>query len=116
MPIPNDSLNRWWVDAASVNPELANDLRPSLVAFLAFDHARMPAIAGTGFIIAGMPGFALVISAKHVLAEGVLNIQRPIPRHSALALFIPGSAKTPSIHPEKLKAIWMGSEHAALLL
>lgn len=115
MPIRNDPLNRWWVDVSSVNPAIVNALRPSLVAFLAFDHGRMPSIAGTGFVIAGMPDFALVISAKHVLSEGVLKIQRPVPAYSASALFVPPSLRTPSLNPERLKAIWMGAEYAGLL-
>lgn len=115
MPIPNDTLNRWWIDASSVNPEMVNALRPSLIAFLAFDHGREPKITGTGFVISGMPDIALVISAKHVLQEGVLNIQRPVPRYSPSAQFVPASLKTPSLHPEKLKAIWVGSGYGGLL-
>jgi hypothetical protein len=115
MPIPDDPLNRWWVEASSANPTLVSDLRPTLIAFLAFDHGRTPRIAGSGFVIAGMPDLALVVTAKHVLSEGVVNIQRPVAAYSASALFVPNSAKIPSLSPEKLKGIWMGSEHADLL-
>ena len=115
MPIPSDPLSRWWVDVSSANPAIVDGLRPSLVAFLAFDHGHVPRLAGTGFVIAGGSDLAIVISAKHVLSEGVLNIQQPVPRHSPSALFVPASSKTPSLHAAKLRALWMGSESADLL-
>jgi len=115
MPIPNDDQNRWWVDASSANPEKINSLRPSLIAFLAFDHNRIPSIAGSGFIIAGMPDYALVISAKHVLLEMVFDIQQPVKKYDTSSPFIPKSFKMPSLEPTKLKSIWMGSENADLL-
>lgn len=115
MPIPNDPLSRWWVEVSSTNPEIVDGLRPSLVAFLAFDQGHVPNLAGTGFVIAAGADLAIVISAKHVLSECVLSIQRPMPRHSPSALFVPESAKTPSLHAAKLRAIWMSSESADLL-
>ncbi|MCL5977861.1 MAG: trypsin-like peptidase domain-containing protein [Nitrospirae bacterium] len=115
MPIPNDPENRYWVDISSANPKFVDELRPCLVGFLAFDYGRMPELAGTGFFIGAGTGHALVITAKHVLTEGVLNIQRPIPRHAPSALFIPDSSKKPLLHEEKVRAIWMGSEIADML-
>ena len=69
MPIPNDPLSRWWVEVSSANPGIVDGLRPSLVAFLAFDHGHVPNLAGTGFVIAAGADLAIVISAKHVLSE-----------------------------------------------
>lgn len=115
MSIPNDPLNRFWVDASAINPNLVNDLRPALVAFLAFDHGRVPRIAGSGFIIAGKPDHALILTAKHVLSQGVLNIQQPRPLYATSALFVPASLLTPTLNPEKLKVIWMGSKSSGLL-
>lgn len=115
MSIPNDPLNRLWLDASSMNPNLVNDLRPTLVAFLAFDRGRLPRIAGSGFVIAGTPDIALVLTAKHVLSEGVLSIQQPLPVYAASALFVPASLRTPTLNPEKLKVIWMGSQSSGLL-
>ena len=89
MPIPNDTENRYWLDISSANPKLMDEFRPCLVAFLAFDNGRMPGLAGTGFVIGAGIGHALVITAKHVLTEGVLNIQRPLSRHAPSALFVP---------------------------
>lgn len=115
MPIPNDSLGRYWIDVSADNPKFVNELRPCLVGFLAFDYEQRPELAGTGFVIGENTDFALVISAKHVLSEGVLKIQRPVPRHSPSALFVPVSSRTPILHEAKLRAIWMGSESADLL-
>lgn len=117
MPIPSDPSNRWWVDVSNENPHLVNDFRPTLVGLLAFDHGNAPSLAGSGFVIAvgTNPKFAVVISAKHVVQEGVLNIQRPVPRHAPSALFVPESSKTPSIHKDKLRAVWLGSNSADAL-
>lgn len=115
MPIPNDPQNRYWVDVSSDNPKLVDVFRPCLVAFLAFDRGRMPGLAGTGFVIAASTGHAIIITAKHVLTEGILNIQRPVPRHAPSALFVPASSKTPLLHEENLRALWMGAESGDML-
>ncbi len=115
MPIPNDLQNRYWVDISSANPKLVDEFRPCLVGFLAFDYGQVPDLAGTGFIIGAGTTYALAITAKHVLTEGVLKIQRPVPRHAPSALFVPASSKAPLLHEEKLRAIWMGSESADML-
>ncbi|MDO9372399.1 MAG: trypsin-like peptidase domain-containing protein [Gammaproteobacteria bacterium] len=123
MPIPNDPKNRDWLDVSSANPKLVDEFRPCLVGFLAFDHGQVPGLAGTGFVTSSfnfapnktIADLALVITAKHVLTEGVLKIQRPDPRHAPSALFIPASAKTPLLHEEKLRAVWMGHESGDLL-
>jgi hypothetical protein len=115
MPIPGDSLNREWVDASSHNPTFVDEYRPCLIAFLAFDHGHVPRIAGSGFIIGHSEDLAIALTAKHVLTEGVLGIQRPSPRHAPSALFVPTSATMPSIDESRLRACWMGSEIADLL-
>jgi hypothetical protein len=115
MPIPNDLAKRWWVEAAGANPELVDSFRPTLVAFLAFDRDRIPQLTGTGFVVAAESEFALVISAKHVFTEGVLRAQRPTPGHAASALIIHRQDKIPSIEPDRLKVMWMGSANAAML-
>lgn len=115
MPIPNDPENRYWIDVSNANPKLVDELRPCLVSFLAFNYGHEPDFAGTGFVIGANTDSAIVITAKHVLTEGVLNIQRPVPRHAPSALFVPASAKTPILHEEKLRAMWMSSENADLL-
>jgi hypothetical protein len=79
LPIPDDELNREWVPMSDEGPnkDLYDELRANLIAFLAFSRGRMAQFAGTGFIIAGAKKFAVVLTAKHVLDEGVLRIQRP---------------------------------------
>ena len=123
MPIPNDPMKRHWVDISSVNPKHVEELRPCLVSFLAFDYGQVPDLAGTGFVIGTfnfapnkkIADIALVITAKHVLTEGVLKIQRPVPRHAPSALFIPASSKAPLLQEEKLRALWMGAESGDML-
>ncbi|WP_177171096.1 trypsin-like peptidase domain-containing protein [Nitrosospira multiformis] len=90
-----------------MNPNLVDDFRPCLVAFVAFDHGNKPGLAGTGFIIGTGENIALVITAKHVLTEGVLNIQRPVPRYAPSAIFVPASSLAPAIEKEKLRAMWL---------
>lgn len=106
-----DTLGRQWIEIAAENPELVDSFRPCLVAFVGFDRGSKPGLAGTGFLIAGGANLGLVITAKHVLAEGVLNIQRPVPRHSPSALFISASSLIPDIRKEKLRCLWLDSTH-----
>ena len=115
MPIPHDIEKRWWVEISGTNPVLVDSLRPTLVAFLAFDKNRVPRIAGTGLIVAAASDFALVVSAKHVFTEGIMKAQRPYPMHAPTATFILKHDKIPSLAPDKLKVIWMGSKNAAML-
>lgn len=123
MPIPNDPQNRHWVDISDANPERVDDFRPCLVGLMAHDYGYKPDIAGTGFVTTGFnfspnkknTDLALAITAKHVLTEGVLNIQRPVPRHAPSALFVPASSRTPSLSEEKLRGSWMGSKSADML-
>lgn len=115
MTIPNDPLLRWWVDASATNPLQVNAFRPSLLALMAFGPGREPRFAGTGFIIAGSSGASFAITAKHVLTEGVVPFQRPMPAYAPSSQFIPDRLTRPSIDPEKLKIVWMGSQHAGML-
>lgn len=114
MPIPGDFQSRWWVEASGVNPKAVEEYRPALIAFIAFDRGRQASIAGSGFIIAGNPQYALAITAKHVLTEGVARIQRP-QFHAPSALFVSPNTQKPSLDPEKMKIIWMGAKHAAMV-
>lgn len=114
MPIPYDLEKRWWVEASGTNPVLVDSFRPALVAFLAFNKDRVPRIVGTGFVVAAASDFALVVSAKHVFTEGVLNAQRPHRGHASSALFIHKQDRIPSLKPDKLKVAWMGRKNAAM--
>ncbi len=115
MPIPHDPEKRWWVEVAGVNPDQVESFRPTLVGFLAFDKDRIPQLVGTGFIVAAESEFALVISAKHVLTEGVLRAQRPVPSHAPSALIVHERDIIPSIEPDRLKVVWMGTTNSATL-
>jgi hypothetical protein len=115
MPIPQDPENRWWVEVAEANPGWKDAFRNALVAFLAFDKDRIPHLAGTGFVIGAASQALLVISAKHVFTEGVLRAQRPSPGHASSALFVHPYDRLPSLEPERLKVIHLGSATAMML-
>jgi hypothetical protein len=117
MPIPNDPLGRSWSELVVADNALADGLRSCIVAFIAFDSALGARIAGTGFIVAGAPDYALVMTAKHVLSEGVWQFQRRSQgfAYSTPREFLPLAAITPSIDPVRLKVIWMDAAHANML-
>lgn len=115
MSIPNDPLQRWWLEVGPQNPQLVEQLRPIMLAFMAFGPGREASFAGSGFIIAGSPEFALAITAKHVLTEGVGRAQAPWSRHAASAVFVNSGAPALTLDPQKLKILWMGSQHADML-
>ncbi len=115
MTIPGDAEERWWVEVAGNNQTRVDELRPALLAFVAFSPGWKANIEGCGFIIAGHPNFAAVITAKHVLLEGVFRTQKPRPKFASSALFVPKSSTLPSLDPKSLKVVWMGSKHAAML-
>lgn len=115
MTIPGDTLNRWWAEAAGANPSRVDEMRPALVAFMAFNPGQEPSFWGTGFVIAGGPDFALVVTARHVLIEGIARAQRPRSIHASTALFVDRGATFPSLDPKRLKALWMGSQNADMM-
>lgn len=99
MPLPHnlDPEERWWIDVSAANPALENSMRPTLMAFFAFDKNRTPQLAGTGFIMGSNQQCAIVVSAKHVFAEDILKHQRPHTRHSSSALFVSKRNRIPSL-------------------
>jgi len=113
--IPGDTLNRWWVEASGENQELVDDLRPALIAFVSFSPDGDAKIVGTGFIIAGDPKAALVVTAKHVLLEGAFRIQYPHPKFDPTSHFIPEKLTRPSIEPKDMKIVWMDSNNGLMM-
>ena len=115
MPISNDPLNRYWVEAAESNPALVDNFRSTLFGFLAFNAARQASFVGSGFIIAATREFALVLTAKHVICDGVLRIQRPVPRYHPSSIFVSPNSTKPLLEPSVLKAVWAGEHHAKMM-
>jgi hypothetical protein len=76
----DDSLKRAWVELAHSNPDLLSSFRKVLLAFHASDDNKNMGTAGTGLIVADTPELLFFISAKHVIEEGVLKIQKPYTR------------------------------------
>jgi len=116
MPISSDPLKRKWLDVTSVNPQLVNQFRPSLVSFLAFDRNRRAQFMGSGFVVGDNKqyGYGMVFTANHVL-DGIKDFQRPEQRHaiSALPEFI--VQQKISIEPSDLKVLWMGEKDASMM-
>ena len=86
MTIPDDALRRQWVEAAPANADRVRSHAGGLVAFLAFGRDREAQFAGTGFVIGQHDLGAIVLTAKHVLTEGVVNVQTPHLLHAPSAL------------------------------
>lgn len=114
MSISNDPSNRKWLDVSSVNPNLVNEFRPTIVSFLAFDRKKNTKLLGTGFIIAGDEQCAIVLTAKHVL-DGVQQFQKPNPLHAPSALSEFTTQPKVSLNPSDLKVVWMGQKNALMM-
>ncbi|WP_127997174.1 trypsin-like peptidase domain-containing protein [Piscinibacter defluvii] len=112
--VHGDPERRAWIEVSGANPDEVERLKPTLVAFLAFNRERTPRLAGTGFVIAGDPGLALVVTAKHVLAEGVSQFQGLGRTSAPSAIFVPDRPNL-SLSPEHLKAVWVDGRSAGLL-
>lgn len=112
--VHGDPERRAWIEVSGVNPDEVERLKPTLVAFLAFDRERTPRLAGTGFVVAGDTGLALVATAKHVLTEGVSQFQGLGRANAPSAIFVPDRTNV-STEPEYLKAVWLGGRSAGLL-
>jgi hypothetical protein len=115
MTIPGDAENRWWVEASGNNQSLADELRPALIAFVSFSPGGEANIEGTGFITAGDPKAAVVVTAKHALIEGAFRTQFPHPKFDPSSLFIPKKLTKPSIEPKDMKILWMDSNSGLMM-
>jgi hypothetical protein len=115
MPIPDDPLCREWVELHDDNPNLVDDFRPSLISIMATDANRRVGLAGSGFFMASGEGVGVVLTAKHVLQAGVLDIQRPHRPYarSVLPEFLP--PQMPNIERGKIAAIWDNGEYGMAL-
>lgn len=115
MPIPQhiDPMQREWLEFHVVD-HFRRQLSGGIVAFLAFGPGQQAQLAGTGFVIGSSGRDALVVTARHVLTEGVFQTQQPRQRHatSALPEFLPLNRQRISVDPSKLRALWFGEETA----
>lgn len=94
-----------------------NGIRSSLVGFYAIGPKFTPQFLGTGFIVGiSEEGFLIVLTAKHVVVQGALEVQEPFNRRTASAPSILFEPNQPSIEPNNLRAIWMGIDNADVLL
>ena len=81
MQMKDDPLGRAWVELAQENPIFAASLRKALIAFHGTDANVNLGTAGTGFIVAYTDEWLFFVSAKHVISEGILKIQKPYTRY-----------------------------------
>lgn len=102
--IPNDPLNRCWVQAEITDPHHFDKV---LVSLLAFDQNMRASLVGTGFIIAASPQSALVVTAAHNL-EGMTKAQTPwtLSHPSALPEFAVGSTQGLSLDRQFFRAVY----------
>lgn len=77
-------------------------LRSSLVSFVATDADHNHKVMGTGFIVAGNDQMAVVVTAKHVVADAIFH-QRKYTRIPTSPLL---EMPRPLIEPKDMKAFW----------
>lgn len=115
MVLPFDLLGRKWLDLGASNPNLIKELRPLLVFFVAFDRARKATALGSGVITADFQGAAVALTARHVLAEFAVSAQKPHINQSSSLFQEFKVGDHLSVHPEHMKAGWMGQNSASFL-
>ncbi len=115
--IPDDNLGRSWVQA-NLEDDFRRKLSSGIVVFIGFGPNRKAQLAGTGFVIGTNKRDGIVITAKHVLTEGIVLAQKPNRKSHASTLdqFIPKSAKQPIVNKERIRAIWMGESAADMCI
>ena len=115
MSLPGDPLRRWWVELSGANPALADSFRPALGTIVAYDRDHVAGIAGTAFIVGAEGQFALAVTAKHVLTEGVAQHQRPHRRYVPSSVFQHAHNATLSLEPNAFKVFVLGASSALAL-
>jgi hypothetical protein len=110
LQLPKD---HYWGEFVRREDPFWNGIRSLLVAFIAFGPEFTPQFIGTGFVIgADNQGMLLVLTAKHVIEEGAIEVQgRPFDRHPTAPAILFERDK-PQIGPKSLRAVWMGSDSA----
>jgi hypothetical protein len=106
---------QFWGEYLRTDDHLWTGIRRSLVGFFAIDAQGSPRFLGTGFVIATGEEFLLVLTAKHVVVDGALEVQAPNKSRTPLSelLFEPVQ---PLIEPRSLRAVWMGPRYSDVLL
>jgi hypothetical protein len=106
----------FWGEYVRTDDPFWNGVRTSLVGFYAIGPKFTPKFLGTGFVIGtSTEGFLLILTAKHVVVDGAIQIQMPDTRRAASAPNILFEPNQPSIEPKKLRAVWMGTDNSDIL-
>jgi hypothetical protein len=105
-----------WVQYERVDDAFWSSLRSVLVNFVAFRKSGKPEQLGTGFVIDVLAdGYLVVLTAKHVVERGNIQVTRKGPVRAPNAPSILFEAEEPDISPEAMVAVWMGSATGDIL-
>jgi hypothetical protein len=103
----------YWSEAVRTDDPFWSGARSSLVAFVGIGPGFSPQHLGTGFIIGtDKEGLLLVLTAKHVVEDGAIRVQRVNGRRAPSAPGILFDTEKPKIGPMDFRAVWMGAKDA----
>jgi hypothetical protein len=106
----------FWSEFVRTTDPFWNGVRSSLVGLYAISPEFTPQFLGTGFVVGtSEEGFLLVLTAKHVVVEGAIQVQIPYRRRTSSAPSVLFESNQPSIEPKNLRAVWMGTDSADIL-
>ena len=106
----------FWSEFVRTTDPFWNGVRSSLVALYAIGPKFTPQFLGTGFVVGtSEEGFLLVLTAKHVVVDGAVQVQKPYGRQTSSAPSVLFESNQPSIGPENLRAVWMGADSSDIL-
>jgi hypothetical protein len=115
--MPNLPEGYFWSEYIRTDDAFWNGIRASLIGFFAIGPTLAPSFLGTGFVVGTCSeGFLLVLTAKHVVIWGALEIQKPLSRRAPSAPSVLFEPTLPSIDPKHLRAVWMGTDSSDILL
>ena len=114
--MPTLQEGHFWSEYLRTNDPFWNGVRSSLIGFYAIGPQFTPQFLGTGFVIGtNTEGFLLVLTAKHVVVDGAIQVQAPYRKRAASAPDIFFEPALPSIESQSLRAVWMGADNADIL-
>ncbi len=106
-----------WSEFIRQDTPFWHGIRSSLVAFVGFGPTKIPEFIGTGFVIGTtLEGGLLVVTAKHVVVDGAIQVQGTYRHRASNAPSVLFDPEMPRIDPDKLRAVWMGPDHVDVLV
>jgi hypothetical protein len=109
--MPTLQTGHFWSEYLRTNDPFWNGLKSSLIGFYAIGPKFTPQFLGTGFVIGTNPeGYLLVLTAKHVVVDGAIQVQALYKRRATSAPDILFEPAQPQIEKQYLRALWMGTD------